>query len=119
MGRSACPVCAMIVLYACCADSSVKMSSSASTMLCVSAALVVVLLSTAFAAPPPRTFHHTHTHRPPHRSAHRHTCSVVSVCLSVTSVSPAETDEPIEMLFGVWTPEYAPIRRNRSLHREQ
>jgi len=27
----------------------------------------------------------------------------MSVCLSVTIVSPAETAEPIAMLFGLWT----------------
>jgi len=27
----------------------------------------------------------------------------LSVCLSVTIVSPAKMAEPIEMLFGVWT----------------
>jgi len=26
-----------------------------------------------------------------------------SVCLSVTVVSPAETNEPIEMPYGLWT----------------
>jgi len=26
----------------------------------------------------------------------------LSVCLSVTLVSPAKMDEPIEMLFGLW-----------------
>jgi len=27
----------------------------------------------------------------------------LSICLSVTIVSPAETTEPIEMPFGMWT----------------
>jgi len=30
-------------------------------------------------------------------------CRSVSVCLLITTVSPAQTDEPIEMQFGVWT----------------
>ena len=30
-------------------------------------------------------------------------CLSVSVCLLDTTVSPAETDEPVEMSFGLWT----------------
>jgi len=30
-------------------------------------------------------------------------CLCLSVCLLDTTVSPAKTDEPIEMLFGLWT----------------
>ena len=30
-------------------------------------------------------------------------CGVVCVCLLVTTVSCADTDKPIEVLFSVWT----------------
>jgi len=38
-------------------------------------------------------------------AAYCYRCSVVcqSVCLLDTTVSPAKTAEPIEMLFGLWT----------------
>jgi len=36
----------------------------------------------------------------------------LSVCLSVTTVSPAETSEPIKMPFGMWT-RVGPTRKGQ------
>jgi len=39
------------------------------------------------------------------------------VCLSVTTISCAKTDEPIEMLFGVWTRVFGGAPCDAAFHR--